>query len=816
MQNLFKPKQALLALAIVLTATLTYGQTQSGTLDATFGTGGKVTTAFGASAAAISVAVQPDGKIVATGNVSSPSGFDFALSRYNIDGTLDLSFGIGGKVTTIFAGQNDLLSSVAIQQDGKIIVAGRTLLSLLSNFALARYNSNGTLDASFGTGGKVITAFGQVSAQAFSVVVQQDGKIVVAGVANIDGGEDFALVRYNSNGTLDAGFGTGGKVTTDFGLVGQGSFAFASAVAVQLDGRIVAAGDARINGGRNFALARYNSNGTLDASFGAGGKVTNIFSGSGFDDFANSVAVQPDGKIVAAGGATISGGLDFGLVRYNSDGTLDATFGTSGKVTTNFASTDFALSVAIQQDGSIVAAGRTGPDNNSFHSALARYNANGTLDASFGTSGKVTNIFGGQRDVVNSLAIQQDGKIVAAGGVTDFNGNAQFALARYLNVSSSPTPTPSPTATPTPSPSTTENVSWTNVVGATASGNTLTKTAATAWGNAGASSTRSIVSGDGYVEFRITSSNTGMVGLSHTDANPDYSSIDFALFGYMDGSLYVYESGIFRGPMSSFTTADVFRVAVEGGVIKYRKNGTLIYTSTVAPTYPLLGDTALYVNGGSFTNAVLSGNLTGGAITGGATENVTWANVVGATASGNSLTKTAPTAWGNAGASSTKSIVSGDGYVEFKVTSLLTGMVGLSHSDPNQDYTSMEFALLTGSDGNLYVYESGVNRGLVSSYTTADVFRVAVEGGVVKYRKNGILVYTSSVAPTYPLLVDAGLYFNGGTQSNVVISGNLSAGATRSINWRVTDGLGTLAMTIAQSGRLGGPKRHDYLSFGKR
>ena len=441
MRYLSKHTHALLAFAMVLALTLNAVSQSSGTLDSSFGTGGTVTTDFGASAGAASVAVQPDGKIVAAGTVSSLFSFtDFALSRYDTDGRLDASFGVGGKVTTDFASFFDFASSVAIQQDGKIIVAGGAVISPFSNFALARYNSNGTLDASFGAGGKVTTAFGQVSAQASSVAVQQDGKIVVAGVANIDGGEDFALVRYNSNGTLDASFGAGGRVTTDFDLVGQGfSFAFASSVAVQPDGRIVAAGDAQLNGGRNFALACYNSNGTLDASFGTGGKVTTNFSGSTFDDFANSVAVQQDGKIVAAGGVRTSGGFDFALVRYNSDGTLDATFGTGGKVTTDFASpSDFAFSVAIQQDGSIVAAGGTftGPDSDSFHSALARYNSNGTLDASFGTGGKVTNIFGGQRDGLSSVAIQQDGKIVAAGGVS-FNGNGQFALARFL----SPSPT---------------------------------------------------------------------------------------------------------------------------------------------------------------------------------------------------------------------------------------------------------------------------------------------------------------------------------------------------------------------------------------
>lgn len=205
---------------------------------------------------------------------------------------------------------------------------------------------------------------------------------------------------------------------------------------------------------------------------------------------------------------------------------------------------------------------------------------------------------------------------------------------------------------------------------------------------------------------------------------------------------------------------------------------------------------------------------------GSATENVAWTNVVGATVSGNSLTKTAAIGWGNAGAASTRSIASGDGYVEFSVTSLLTGMMALSHTDTNQDYTSMEFALLPNSDGNLYVFESGVNRGVVSTYTTADIFRVAVEGGVVKYRKNGVLVFTSTVTPTYPLLVDAGLYHNGGTQANVVISGNLSGvsggcSTTANINWLVTDQLGTPRMVFDKSGSLATTKRHDYAPFGE-
>jgi len=140
----------------------------------------------------------------------------------------------------------------------------------------------------------------------------------------------------------------------------------------------------------------------------------------------------------------------------------------------------------------------------------------------------------------------------------------------------------------------------------------------------------------------------------------------------------------------------------------------------------------------------------------------------------------------------------------------------LSHTDANQDYSSMEFALLPNSDGNLYVFESGLNRGVVSTFTTADVFRVAIEGGVVKYRKNGALVYTSSLAPTYPLLVDAGLYVSGSSHTNVVISGNLGGGGGgMELNWLVSDQLGTPRIIVDSSGSLASVKRHDYLPFGE-
>ena len=418
-QNLVKPGQAVLALALLLAPAITYGQ--NGTLDISFGTGGKAATDLPGS-----VAVQADGKLVVAGSAPTIDGSsNFAVARYNSNGAIDASFGMGGKVTTDFGGRFQGATSVALQPDGKIVAAGGGVINQFNDFALARYNSDGTLDTSFGSGGKVLTNIGGVSAQARSLAVQPDGKIVVAGYANVGGGENFELVRYNSNGTLDASFGTGGEVTTDFGLLDQGfSFAQAFSLVLQQDGKMVLAGQAFIGEGNDFALARYNSNGTLDTSFGTGGKVITDFGTT--SDGAHSIAVQPDGKIVTAGLARNR----FALARYNSDGTLDISFGTGGKVISVIAGlNDQASRVALQRDGKILVAGRSFI-NGAFHSALARYNSWGTLDAGFGAGGKVTTIFGGDSDQVSSIAIQSDGKIVVSGGAT-IDWTNSFALARF-------------------------------------------------------------------------------------------------------------------------------------------------------------------------------------------------------------------------------------------------------------------------------------------------------------------------------------------------------------------------------------------------
>jgi uncharacterized delta-60 repeat protein len=394
-----------------------------GDLDPGFGEGGKVTTAFGG--AATSIAVQPDGKLVLAGGGTT----DFALARYNGDGTLDSSFGANGKITTEVLHHYNEAFAIAIQTDGKIVAAGGAGdFSTSDGFALVRYNSDGSLDSSFGNRGKVTTAFDGSESEAYAIAIQSDGMIVAGGY--VEGmPSHFALARYNPNGKLDKSFGVGGKVTTSFSNFGVK----ASSMAIQPDGKIVLAGYAGAQDGRiDFALARYNSDGSLDSTFGASGKVTTDLFGQ--SDLAFAAALQPDGRIVLAGLSGIvagfgSGGedaLDFALVRYNSDGSLDTSFGSGGKVVTDFGNNEAIYAVGVQRDGRIVAAGTAGVGDTSDF-ALARYNSDGSLDSTFGSTGKITTDFS-DWDAAYALAILPSGRIVAAGSSSTGPG---FALACY-------------------------------------------------------------------------------------------------------------------------------------------------------------------------------------------------------------------------------------------------------------------------------------------------------------------------------------------------------------------------------------------------
>lgn len=267
---------------------------QAASLDPTFGSAGTTSTAFGNYGAAARVVIQPDGRIVTAGQDALG---DFALARYTTSGALDTSFNGTGKVTTTPSGScSGQARALALQADGKIVVAGTSCPNFTStrNFTIYRYNTDGSLDTTFGSSGKVTVNFYAGASEAYAVAVQ-GGSIWVAGYA----GSGFALARLTSSGTLDYSFGSGsGTVTSAVGT----SSAFANSLVIQADGKPVLAGYAS-SGGTVFALTRYTTNGALDTTFGAGGKVLTNVGGTftGNSAIATSLAIQIDGKIVAAG-----------------------------------------------------------------------------------------------------------------------------------------------------------------------------------------------------------------------------------------------------------------------------------------------------------------------------------------------------------------------------------------------------------------------------------------------------------------------------------------------------------------------------------
>jgi len=329
-----------------------------GSLDGGFGAGGKVSITVGANARATAVAL--DGNQIVVGGyavaaVSPSSQEDFVVAKLNADGTLDNSFGVSGVAATDIGGNKaDVATGLMIQPDGKIVLVGGTGPSATADFAIVRYNVNGTLDTGFNLTGKTSTNFG-AGDQANAVTLGSGNTIVVAGRT----GQDVALARYSSAGALDTSFNVTGKVTSDLSAGGADS---ATGIAVDGSGNYLVGGVSN----SNFVLARYSSAGALDTGFGVSGKVTTDF---GADDQANSMAVQSrNGKIVLVGSTTVGTDLDIAVARYNIDGSLDAAFGAAGKVMIDISGLDdVAGGVAIAPNGKVVVAGYSSsgadPDN---------------------------------------------------------------------------------------------------------------------------------------------------------------------------------------------------------------------------------------------------------------------------------------------------------------------------------------------------------------------------------------------------------------------------------------------------------------------
>jgi uncharacterized delta-60 repeat protein len=403
-----------------------------GSLDTTFDGDGVATISTVSSSQALGLALQSDGKIVVAGSSPNGSDYDFAVVRFNTDGTLDTTFDSDG-ITTIHFGTGTYLSrAAAIQSDGAILVYGSYSGTSL---ALARVTSNGALDTTFDTDGKVTTNVSG-SEGATNVALQADGKIVVSGYTSINFQYDMVLVRYNTNGSRDTSFDGDGILLTDTGADDYGNN-----IATLADGRIVVAASRYIRSAdgkpySDFSLYRFQADATPDTTFDSDGRVTTSFGRLPSDDRGNSVITQPDGKIIA-GGWSFSGAQndDFALVRYNTDGSLDPTFGGDGTVAIDFSfRTDLLYALALQPDGKIIAAGISEPVSGSnYQVTVARYNPDGSLDSSFDGDG-VAIVSAPLGASVRDVAMQSDGKIVVAGGYTS-NG-AQLLVVR-LNVDGS-------------------------------------------------------------------------------------------------------------------------------------------------------------------------------------------------------------------------------------------------------------------------------------------------------------------------------------------------------------------------------------------
>lgn len=411
----------------------------SGQLDPAFSVNGIVTTPIDDEQdSGQAVAVQGDGKIVVAGFAKVGSTNAFALARYMPGGGLDTAFGndpffsgSGGIVTTTFAGADAYGRSVAIQTDGKIVVAGYRVTTVEGNsdFIVARYTAEGRLDPTFGTEGIFTASFSANNEYAYDVAVQHDGKIVVVGMAVIagEGLPRIAVARCTSNGVLDATFDSDGLLTTPIGIDDS-----ARSVIIQPDDNILVAGYAGGPQSHDFVLLRYTPNGLLDLSFGGwstGFRMTGLAAGA--DDYAYDLTLQQDNRIIVVGSTFTGCKGDMAVVRYLPTGREDVTFGSDGKASyTLAAGNDEAYSVALQKDGKIVVGGYANSLPSDF--AVMRLNSAGGLDATFNGTGKVISQIGSDNEVAYGLALQADGGIVLAGFSSNGTNN-DFALVRYGN-----------------------------------------------------------------------------------------------------------------------------------------------------------------------------------------------------------------------------------------------------------------------------------------------------------------------------------------------------------------------------------------------
>lgn len=411
-------------------------------LDSTFNDDGISTLDFGESYESVfSIAVQADGKIVTGGFTEASGKQKYAVSRYLVDGTLDNTFnGTGSNTHHVGTEQLDVIYSIAIQIDGKIVAAGRSFNSQPA-ISVARYNVDGTLDNTFSGDGKLTTdpSAGGYGGEAQVVKLQADGKILVAGGAFDGSNQYFAVTRYLTDGTLDNTFGGDGIVTTDIFVYNSNEYA--NGLLIQPDGKIILTGSTynTIINDVEVAAIRYNADGSLDVSFDGDGITTGDIGDT--QDYMFCSALQADGKIIVAGfsvGSVADDDYDMSITRFNPDGSFDTGFDGDGKRIIDLTpdEDDVINAIAIQDDGKILLVGynTTSFEN---HFTLTRLNSNGSTDIDFGVGGTFVSDFS-PFDIGLSVAIQPDGKILAGGTTENYTGDTDMLLLRYSNEEDEP------------------------------------------------------------------------------------------------------------------------------------------------------------------------------------------------------------------------------------------------------------------------------------------------------------------------------------------------------------------------------------------
>ena len=418
-----RPLTLFLTLATLMGSVLPAYALTPGELDPTFGQGGKAT-ALSQGSVGYAVLIDSHGRAVTAGYTLNGRP-DFAVARFLQNGTLDTTFGDLGR-TILDLGGADYAYALDFQADGKIILAGESDTAGKSRIAVARFNANGKVDTTFGGGdGFVLTSFGKDQQAANAVMVTPDNKIVAAGFTS--GGVDArsAIVRYGLSGTLDRSFGGDGRVSFELSKSDE------QFEAISWDaGHYVLAGYAEVNLTPAFSVADVTSSGKLDPLFSQNGfTTTNVTLGA---DVGYDMIRQPDGKIVVAGRVANGGRDDWGVVRYLPKGGVDRTWGGSGKVITSFGkSFDVAYGIAIQANGKIVVAGRVHRTTTGSDFGVVRYNTDGSVNMTFGTNGKAITDFAAGDDGARDVVIRDsNGKILVIGDATK-NGIRRMALARY-------------------------------------------------------------------------------------------------------------------------------------------------------------------------------------------------------------------------------------------------------------------------------------------------------------------------------------------------------------------------------------------------